>query len=676
MSGRLPRAAVAAAWTYAGLAALALSLCDRLTACAWIEDWVALPLQGFALILVTVLLVGPSRPGRPRPQGLTRAGWWGVFAFTVLGVAATSVGNFSSPADDTTVTLSFPAGVYLMEYASLACAFALFFASVGGSFRRVQTWLDLATLTALPLAALWTFLWEPTVASGGGGGITVAAKLAYALTLSCMSTMAALFLLRLTGLRGRSALLLLVGAVAACVIQEMVWLATWLADRDYNTSFYYFGDVVCFAAVSSSAALSLRAPRDNSTAVSPARVADNFLPVLAVLVSSGLIARFVASTRRWDGSILVGLVALAALLLITRQRSAHKELQALHRQLAHQEADRRLTELVRRSADLILLADADARVSFASPAIESMLGVAATTVHGTPVVDLLGPAYRSLLGDFLERVRTPNATASVIELRVLQATGAIRVLKLSAADQIADPSINAIVMNFTDVTEQRMLEREVLDVAARERVKLSGDIHDGLGQQLAGISMLLHSAASMPHRDPAAQRLKLDQIVQQLNIAVGASRDLARGLSPLHVVRGSLSAAMGTLARMAGASVDISLDVDAAFDERVLEDSHADHLYRIAEEAVSNSRRHSGCSRIGIALRHTGLAIVLEITDDGRGIDELATGYPGLGLRLMEYRARLAGGALRVDSAPGAGTRVEMIIPLDSIAAPRVRETS
>ncbi len=444
-----------------------------------------------------------------------------------------------------------------------------------------------------------------------------------------------------------------------------MWLVSWLTDNEFVGPYYNFGDVLCFAAVSSSvAAAQFRAPHTCETA-NLERRADGFLSALAVLLAIALVAGSVAVTRRWDAWILVGLVALCALLLITRQKSVRKELRELNRQLAKSEADARITELVRRSADLIMVVGTDGTVSYASPATEPMLGMPAARVQHMPAVDVFGPDYAGVLADLLDQARVQPAAPSVIELRVARAGGNFCVIRLSAANQLTNRLINGIVLTFTDITEQRMLEREVLEVAARERVRLSADIHDGLGQELVGISMLLHGAASAPDPDPAVQRSQLQIIVGHVNRTVGTARGLARGLSPLHVVRGSLHGALLRLVPDSNTSVQVYLDVDSAFTERVIDDFRADHLYRIAQEAVTNALRHSACTRIDIALRRGHSAIELVIADDGRGFAEPTPEFPGLGLRLMAYRARIVGGTLRVGNAEGSGTRVELMMPLN-----------
>jgi len=96
----------------------------------------------------------------------------------------------------------------------------------------------------------------------------------------------------------------------------------------------------------------------------------------------------------------------------------------------------------------------------------------------------------------------------------------------------------------------------------------------------------------------------------------------------------------------------------------------ADQLYRIAKEATGNALRHSGCSELRIAWRTGAEELELSVTDNGHGIDPAPAQAPGLGLRMMQLRARAIGGGLRIEPAAGGGTRMVVTVPVRSDATP------
>jgi signal transduction histidine kinase len=104
-----------------------------------------------------------------------------------------------------------------------------------------------------------------------------------------------------------------------------------------------------------------------------------------------------------------------------------------------------------------------------------------------------------------------------------------------------------------------------------------------------------------------------------------------------------------------------------------LEEGAATHLYRVAQEATTNAARYARAGSIVIDLRVTGRRLQLSVTDDGIGLSAgLAQGQPGMGLKIMEYRARMLGGTISFEE-PGAGTRIVLAAPLHLLRPSRDR---
>jgi signal transduction histidine kinase len=202
------------------------------------------------------------------------------------------------------------------------------------------------------------------------------------------------------------------------------------------------------------------------------------------------------------------------------------------------------------------------------------------------------------------------------------------------------------------VDELSAAQRRVAELsAAAERNRLARDIHDSVGHHLTAISVQLAKAEAFRGRDPAVA-----------DRAVGdAGRAANRALREVRESVGALRAEPFSLVSAVTALAD-GLD-DAGFRVAVeLTGSEAGHarpgleaLYRIAQEALTNARRHAGADLVRVALRFAD-AVVLEVADNGRGfrLDEVT----GSGLPGMRERVAALGGSLAVDSAPGRGTRV------------------
>lgn len=218
-------------------------------------------------------------------------------------------------------------------------------------------------------------------------------------------------------------------------------------------------------------------------------------------------------------------------------------------------------------------------------------------------------------------------------------------------------------LRSSDVTDRRTLEREVLEIAARERQRFSTDLHEGLGQDLTGIALQLQAFAYSLQRGKPDAGERVADAIAQVSRAIATTRDLARGLSPVQIERGSLSLALHRLAADAERRLRLTITSASQPPEIQAPEEVSDHLYRIAYEALTNAARHGRCQTISLDLVEDEASYVLTVTDDGRGLPPDVEHSEGLGLRMIAYRARLVGGAVRFDSTEGRGTRVIVTVP-------------
>jgi len=214
-----------------------------------------------------------------------------------------------------------------------------------------------------------------------------------------------------------------------------------------------------------------------------------------------------------------------------------------------------------------------------------------------------------------------------------------------------------------DITERRQLEKEILDITEQERRRIGQDLHDGLGQMLTGIGLLCQNMTRKLERRKVSEAEEAAEITDLVKEADQYARDLARGLTPVDLEASGLVAALRRLV----ANAERLFDIECAFDEvgsaLVHEGTTATHMYRIAQEAVSNAVRHGQAERIKISLAAGTEQIRLRVQDDGVGFPDMEHEGPGMGIHIMRYRARIVGGTLDISSRPGSGTTVTFTLP-------------
>ena len=197
--------------------------------------------------------------------------------------------------------------------------------------------------------------------------------------------------------------------------------------------------------------------------------------------------------------------------------------------------------------------------------------------------------------------------------------------------------------------ERRQLEEELLAATAREQRRLGQDLHDGLCQHLAGIEFRNEALALDLEDDPPA-REEVENIGALLREGTRQARMLARGLAPVELEKNGLMAALTELAANSAILYRIECGFTCEQPVLVTDGAKATHLYRIAQEAISNAVRHARAKTIALELRPDGDEAVLTVTNDGTPLPAEPGRIGVMGLRIMRYRAELIGATLRLSS--------------------------
>jgi two-component system CheB/CheR fusion protein len=212
---------------------------------------------------------------------------------------------------------------------------------------------------------------------------------------------------------------------------------------------------------------------------------------------------------------------------------------------------------------------------------------------------------------------------------------------------------------FRDITARKRMANEILQIGDWEKMRIGQDLHDTLGQQLAGIAYLSQALARGEcARFGGAIDKGMNQLVIETRHAMELVRQVVHGLTPITPGPNGLANALRSVAEKAqrrhGTTCDLRVDEGLT----VSDGQTAAHLFFIAQEAVTNALRHGQVRHILIRLARREPQAELLIVDDGIGLPVGVPAGPGMGLRIMQHRADLIGGTLVVERGESGGTRV------------------
>jgi two-component system, NarL family, sensor kinase len=210
--------------------------------------------------------------------------------------------------------------------------------------------------------------------------------------------------------------------------------------------------------------------------------------------------------------------------------------------------------------------------------------------------------------------------------------------------------------------EREALLRRAIDASATERRRIAGDLHDGVVQNLAGVSYGLSAAAEqLPHGSDT--RTAVEEGATEARRTVRELRSLLVDIYPPALHRSGLEAALADLLDgIRSESCEARLSVPPAL--HLPQDAEA-LLFRVGQEALRNVRRHAGAKRVTVTLTTTRERAVIEVADDGHGFDPDQVPGGHFGVAMMGDLVHDAGGSFDVISAPGEGTRVRAEVPVE-----------
>ncbi len=329
--------------------------------------------------------------------------------------------------------------------------------------------------------------------------------------------------------------------------------------------------------------------------------------------------------------------------------------------LAAAEEQARLGQtIIEQGSNAVLVTNANTdepRVVYVNPALTRLTGLPAAELIGIPAtaLDALGPP-----GSELRRALAEQRAFSG-ECALHSRDGERRIVDCHVTpvlDGAGKRTHWATILR--DVTANKRLEQEVLTISESEQRRIGQDLHDGLGQHLAGIELMSQVLEQRLRKKPKAdaEAEQADRISRHVREAIQQTRMLARGLSPVGLEADGLMGALRQLARNTESIFQVACQFECDPPVLVADHDASTHLFRIAQEAVSNAIKHGRAKTILIELQGGPRNLVLRVSDQGAGFPKETSGPPGMGLRIMQYRAGMLGGSLSIERPPNGGVRI------------------
>ncbi len=204
---------------------------------------------------------------------------------------------------------------------------------------------------------------------------------------------------------------------------------------------------------------------------------------------------------------------------------------------------------------------------------------------------------------------------------------------------------------------QKRLEREILQISDREKFRIGRDLHDEMSQHLLGVALKGMLLERKLKKRGLPEALVAHEVTAEINKVIAKTRKVSQSLFPMALSKKDFLAVLRELAEKVRNSFKVSLKLKIAPDQLSLEPEKAVHLYRIIQEAVTNSIRHGRAEHIEVSIKNGAKGRSrLEVRDDGSGIPEPFHPSEGLGLQIMEYRAHMIEGQIEIKRNGDGGT--------------------
>ena len=332
---------------------------------------------------------------------------------------------------------------------------------------------------------------------------------------------------------------------------------------------------------------------------------------------------------------------------------------------ALRDSEERLRAILETAVEGIITINERGIIESFNRASENIFGYAAAEVIGKNVKVLMATPHREQHDGYLENYKhTGHAKIIGIgrETFARKKDGTLFPMDLSVSEvKLSDRRL--FTGFIRDITERKRLEKENLEISEREQRRIGQDLHDGLCQHLAGIEMLSQVLAKKLAPKAQDGSARATEIANAVREAISQTRLLARGLSPVTLESEGLMSALTELALNTEKMFRVRCEFVCTETVKFEDHAAATHLFRIAQEAVSNAIKHGKAKKISIKLQEGAEHLRLCVCDNGTGFPKNFAHSKGMGLRIMQSRIGMVGGTLTIENNRDRGASVICTAP-------------
>ncbi len=231
----------------------------------------------------------------------------------------------------------------------------------------------------------------------------------------------------------------------------------------------------------------------------------------------------------------------------------------------------------------------------------------------------------------------------------------------------SDADVQGVVCVVRDISEQRKLEKEVVEIEGREQLRIGHDLHDGLGQHLTGIAFGCKALEHKLDENKNITQKDVTDITALLSQGTDMVHHLAKGLSPVDIQADGLRHALQQLTHSVATMFCVQCDFHDDISVSVSNEVTVTHVYRIVQEAITNAIKHGNANYIKVTFTRIQQKTALQVIDNGSGIPDMEQRQNGMGIRIMQYRARIIGASLDISRGEKNGTIITCTLPEDEV---------